>query len=177
MLLCHGSTHRRSTPTDYGAGFPVLSLAAGQSAMTALVTIAIAGRDIVEAFSEASSVSGWAGMLWPNWNNPYEAGLVLWAGLGPEAMAFLLQLYGQRKTAAATAQVRWETRKPNSLLHSTRSRMQKPNLVCDGLTSGSAHAGDLCVCSDLGCHTFPAPAIRAALREYGVDRRMSGCHC
>lgn len=82
-----------------------MSLAAGQSAMTALVAVAIAGRDIMQAFSAASSVRGWFDALWPNWSSPYEAALVLWAGLGPEAAAFGLQLYGQRKTPAATAQV------------------------------------------------------------------------
>lgn len=74
--------------------------------MTALVAIAIAGRDITQAFSTASSVRGWIDSLWPNWSSPYEVSLVVWAGLGPEASAFGLQLYGQQRTPAATAQVR-----------------------------------------------------------------------
>lgn len=82
-----------------------MSLAAGQSGMTALVTIGIAGPEIARAFSTATSLYDWTTSLWRSWRNPYQVALILWAGLGPEALAFGLQLYGQKKTAPSTAQV------------------------------------------------------------------------
>ena len=100
--------HRLSHVSRSGQheGFSALELAAGQSVMTAVVATAIAGRDIWTAASVSRNPGDFAGTLWPNWSQPYEFALVLWAGLGCEALAFSLQLYGQRKTPATTAQVR-----------------------------------------------------------------------
>lgn len=73
--------------------------------MTAMVAVAICGRDIARAVTASANPRDWVDSLWPNWSDPHEVALVLWAGLGCEALAFGLQMYGQRKTAASTAQV------------------------------------------------------------------------
>eukprot|EP00892_Ulva_mutabilis_P008987 jgi/Ulvmu1/6460/UM003_0091.1 len=86
-------------------GFPVLDLAAGQSLMTAIVAVVICVPDIFKAVNASADPRNWADSLWPNWRDPHEVALMLWAGLGCEALAFSLQLYGQRRTAASTAQV------------------------------------------------------------------------
>ena len=54
--------------------------------MTAVVATAIAGRDIWTAASVSRNPGDFAGTLWPNWSQPYEFALVLWAGLGCEAL-------------------------------------------------------------------------------------------